>query len=87
MSDAPITLLREAGRCSTCTFWDELRGVYDGKPVGGVGACRRNAPRIQELDPAKVPDTVISGLRPGIWPLTRLTDWCGDFKVARKGKQ
>lgn len=73
------------GICTDCPFWDDLSGeasTGEVNPPQMSGICRRKSPsHIQDLDPAKVPDTLISGIRPGIWPITRATDFCGEHPL------
>ena len=73
------------GICTDCPFWEDLAGTASNgevNPPEMAGICRRNAPRqIQVLDSEKVPDTFISGIRPGLWPITRATDFCGEHPL------
>jgi hypothetical protein len=77
------TIIR--GLCSDCPYWMDLAGYTPAGDIvhpGEAGACRAQAPKhVQELDPASVPDTLVSGLRPGIWPMTRGDDWCGQHPL------
>lgn len=72
------------GVCADCPFYDHLGGQSQGETVAPemAGICRKGYPRhVQELEAAKVPDTLISGIRPGIWPIVRGNDWCGYHPV------
>lgn len=73
------------GTCRDCPHWDHLEApphVVAEMPdlaSGRAGVCRHKSPQhIQALDPATVPPTLISGIRPGMWPITQGSDWCGD---------
>lgn len=76
------------GNCRDCPHWDHLEAPKEVAAVmpnlgpGRCGVCRKSSPlHIQDLDPAKVPDTLISGIRPGYWPITRGSDWCGEHPL------
>lgn len=73
------------GLCNTCPFWDLLHNsqVTEGGPIVQSGLCRKDAPQHIDLDPDRsedaqpLPPTIISGIRPGMFPTTRGNDWCG----------
>lgn len=50
--------------CARCVNW--VKGEES------MGQCRRHAPRPRDRD--------WRGDRPWLWPLTRATDWCGEFE-------
>jgi hypothetical protein len=54
--------------CEICRYWINKKGKRDGYD----GDCRKNPP------------TVISDDCHAIWPDTRATDWCGEWKEASK---
>lgn len=54
--------------CSTCRFW--RRNYSAGGPPSSSGDCRRNAP------------TVLGESLRGLWPVTALGEWCGEYQPA-----
>ena len=55
----------EMANCSDCLLWD-------GPPQGGMGTCRRYAPRAGwQKDPTSLADVR--------WPRTFDDEWCGEW--------
>jgi hypothetical protein len=78
---------RVTGLCRDCIFWDnlvpdEMKMESEVLARGTGGLCRRRAPEnVQSLDPASVPPTVVSAIRPAVFPITRGQDWCGEHPL------
>lgn len=73
--------------CRNCRHWDDMHGKAEELQEGQAGACRRYAPRhLQQIDEAtlfsrtqQTSKELISGVRPGLWPLTAGGDWCAEW--------
>ena len=64
--------------CGACRHFDDM--TPEGMHPRSAGACRRHAPVIlTKEDDVTTRETQISGIRPGLWPMVRGADWCGEF--------
>jgi hypothetical protein len=73
--------------CRNCRHWDDLYGKAQGLQPEQAGTCRRSPPlHMQHIDEATLfsrssqsSKELISGVRPGLWPMTSGGDWCAEW--------
>lgn len=55
-------------RCNNCAFWRKV--LFE------TGECRRRSP-------CGLSNFSWNGHRDGVWPVTKINDWCGEFSERR----